>query len=252
MPELTIEILALLITVAFLAGYIDAIAGGGGLLTIPTLMFAGLSPIQAIATNKLQACFGSFSASRFYVRAGLVSPKSMRWAIFIAAISAAAGAFAIQWVATDTLLVVMPFVFIAVALFLISVPTVGKTTQPAFVSARTMNQTAVPVVSFYDGFLGPGTGTFFTLSYAQLRGLDLVTATAHGKVLNFTTNIISVLIFFMAGHIVLVVGLSMAVAQIVGAHLGAAAAIQRGVGFIRGLTVIICLTMSISLLLRAL
>lgn len=252
MFEFSIEILLLLMLVAFLSGYIDAIAGGGGLLTIPTLMFAGLTPIQAIATNKLQACFGSFSASRFYIRAGLVAPKAMRWSIVVAAVSAAVGAFAIQWIAADVLLLVMPFVFIAVALFLMAVPNVGKTARPATVSERTLNQTAVPAVSFYDGFLGPGTGTFFTLSYAQLRGLDLVKATAHAKVLNFTTNIVSLLIFLVAGHMVLVVGLSMAVAQVIGARLGAAAAIRRGVGFIRGLTVIVCIAMSLSLLLRAL
>lgn len=252
MFEFSFEILLLLMVVAFLSGYIDAIAGGGGLLTIPTLMFAGLTPIQAIATNKLQACFGSFSASRFYVRAGLVEPKKMRWAIVVAALSAAGGAFAIQWVAADLLLLVMPFVFMAVAVFLLAVPSVGKVTRAATISERTMNQTAVPAVSFYDGFLGPGTGTFFTLSYAQLRGLDLVKATAHAKVLNFTTNIVSLLIFLVAGHMVLVVGLTMAVAQVIGARLGAAAAIKQGVGFIRGLTVLVCITMSISLLVRAL
>ena len=94
--DLTIELLALLGLIAVVAGFIDAIAGGGGLLTIPALLFTGITPVQAIATNKLQACFGSFTATRFFIKQKLVSPKKQVWGILAAAMGAAIGAMAIQ------------------------------------------------------------------------------------------------------------------------------------------------------------
>lgn len=250
MAELAVEWLVVLALVAMLAGFIDAIAGGGGLLTIPALLLAGLNPVQALATNKLQASFGSFTATRFFVRAGLVKPWAERWAVLATGIGAALGALAIQWFDTTLLMQAMPFALMAIALYLLLARNVGRSVSEPRLTNAAFNSSAVPAVGFYDGFFGPGTGTFFTLSYCQLRGLNMVQATAHAKLLNFTTNIVSLTVFILSGQIVWLVGLSMAVGQAIGARLGAATALKQGVGFIRLMTVAVCVAISISLLLK--
>ncbi len=250
MPELSVDVLLLLALVACAAGFIDAIAGGGGLLTIPALLVAGLNPVQAIATNKLQACFGSFTATRFFIREGLVSPWQQRWSVIATGLAAAAGALALQWFDSALLVAVMPYALIIIALYLLLARKVGEQETTARLTGRQFNASAVPAVGFYDGFFGPGTGTFFTLGYCQLRGMNMLQATAHAKLLNFTTNIVSLLIFILSGQIAWVVGLSMALGQALGARLGAATAVRRGVVFVRLMTVAVCIAMSISLLLK--
>lgn len=248
--EITLEILALLAIVAMAAGFIDAIAGGGGLLTIPALLFAGLNPVQAIATNKLQACFGSFTATRFFVKEGLVSPLQQKWAIVATAIGALIGAIAIQQFASDLLIQIMPFALMLIAVYLLVARNFGQGSGQKKLSEPAFNSTVATGVGIYDGFFGPGTGTFFSVGYSKLRGMDLVQATAHAKLLNFTTNIVSLLVFIISGQILWQVGLAMAAGQALGARLGAAAAMKQGVDFIRYMTVAVCIAMSISLLFK--
>lgn len=251
MLEFSLEILLILSAVALLAGFIDAIAGGGGLLTIPALMLVGINPVQAIATNKLQACFGSFTATRFFIKAGLVKPHEKWPSIVMVGLGAAAGALLIQWFDTDLLMVIMPYALIIIAFYLLLARNYGKSSHKPKLSKAVFNSTAIPAVGLYDGFFGPGTGTFFTLGYCQLRGKNMLDATAHAKLMNFTTNIVSLTVFVLSGQIVWVVGLSMAVGQAIGARLGAATALKQGAGFIRLMTVVICVAISVSLLLRS-
>ena len=251
MLEFSWEILALLAAVAMAAGFIDAVAGGGGLLTIPALLFAGVPPVQAIATNKLQACFGSFTATRFFVREKLVSPKEQKWAIVATAVGAVIGAIAIQLFDSALLVQVMPYGLIAIAVYLLLARNFGKTSGKETLKPVPFNATVATGVGVYDGFFGPGTGTFFSLGYGKLRGMNLIEATAHAKLLNFTTNIVSLVVFILSGQILFQVGFAMAAGQALGARLGAAAAVKQGVDFIRYMTVFVCIAMSISLLLKS-
>lgn len=250
MPEFSVDLLLLLSMVAFAAGFVDAIAGGGGLLTIPALLFAGLNPVQAISTNKLQASFGSFTASRYFIKQGLVQPKEQWFSLLMVALGAGLGSLAIQYLSSDLLLKVLPYLLILIAIYLFFGHNFGKhQTQPK-VTDRTLSSTLVPSVGFYDGFFGPGTGTFLTLGYCQLGGRNFLQATAQAKLLNFATNLVSLLVFLLSGQIVWAVGLSMAVGQTIGARFGAATALKRGVVFIRLITVIVCVVMSVSLLTK--
>ncbi|ASP37576.1 hypothetical protein CHH28_02310 [Bacterioplanes sanyensis] len=248
--ELALDVLLLLSLVALVAGFIDAVAGGGGLLTIPALMLAGVPPVSALATNKLQACFGSFSATRFFVRAGLVSVRQQWPAILCAAVGAAIGAWAIQQINSDWLMTAMPIALMLIAVYLILAPQAGTEDQTPRMSKRAFNATVVSGVGLYDGAFGPGTGTFFTLGHTAARGLSLVNATAHAKLLNFTTNIVSLMVFIAGGHILWTVGLCMAVGQALGARIGAATAMKQGAGFIRWMTVAVCIAISVSLLFK--
>lgn len=248
--EFTLDILLLLAGVALIAGFIDAIAGGGGLLTIPALLFAGISPVQAIATNKLQACFGSFTATRFFIRENMVSPRQQKWAIIATAIGAMVGAIAIQLFDSNLLVMAMPYGLIAIAVYLVFAKNQGQSQAKAKLNEPQFNATVATGVGFYDGFFGPGTGTFFTLGYNKLRGMSLVHATAHAKLLNFTTNIFSLVIFIFSGQLLWKVGLAMALGQIIGARIGAATVVKKGNDFVRLMTIAVCIAMSISLLVK--
>lgn len=248
--ELSSEIFVLLFLVATAAGFIDAIAGGGGLLTIPALLFTGISPVQAIATNKLQACFGSFTATRFYIKQKLVNPKHQIGGIIAASIGAIIGAMAIQSFNSELLIAILPFALMVIAVYLLLTRSLNQITHISKLKKNTFNATFITSVGFYDGFFGPGTGTFFTLSYCKMQAMNLIKATAHAKLMNFTTNIVSLLIFILSDQIIWQLGLAMAVGQIIGARLGAATAIKQGADFIRYMTVIVCIGMSISLLLK--
>lgn len=248
--EFSLELLALLTLVAFAAGFIDAIAGGGGLLTIPALLFAGVSPVQAIATNKLQACFGSFTATRFFIKQQLVSPHQQKWAVIAAALGAILGAIAIQLFDSEILVTALPYGLILIALYLLLAKNFGQGEAKEKMSEPSFNGLFVSGIGFYDGFFGPGTGTFYTLSYCKMRALNLIQATAHAKLMNFTTNIISLWVFILSDQIIWLVGLTMALGQIMGARLGAATVIKQGTNFIRYMTVAVCIAMSISLLIQ--
>lgn len=248
--DLSFELLAILSVVAIAAGFIDAIAGGGGLLTIPALLFTGMPPVQAIATNKLQACFGSFTATRYFIKKNLVIPKQQIGAIVAASIGAIIGAVAIQLFDSSLLITLLPFALILIAVYLVMAKNFGQSSDKPKLSKKKFNASFITGIGFYDGFFGPGTGTFFTLSYCKMRALNLIQATAHAKLMNFTTNIISLFIFILSDQVLWQVGLAMALGQIIGARIGAATAIKQGTDFIRYMTVAVCIAMSISLLLK--
>jgi hypothetical protein len=248
--DISFELLGILSLVAVIAGFIDAIAGGGGLLTIPALLFSGISPVQAIATNKLQACFGSFTATRFFIKQNLVSPNKQKWGVLAASIGAILGAIAIQLFDSSLLIAALPYALILIALYLLLAKNFGEGNGEEKMPAKKFNASFISGIGFYDGFFGPGTGTFFTLSYCKMRALDLIQATAHAKLMNFTTNIISLLVFMISDQIIWQIGLAMAIGQIIGTRLGAATVVKQGTHFVRYMTVAVCIAMSISLLLK--
>ncbi|HDM8153805.1 TSUP family transporter [Vibrio harveyi] len=246
--EVTFEILIALFFVASAAGFIDAMAGGGGLLTLPALLAAGLSPTQALATNKLQSSFGSFSASWYFVRNGIVSLKEMRLAILCTFIGSAIGAEAVQFIDAGVLTSLIPVLLIAISLyFLLSSASKAAEGEPKLSEAMF----ALCVgggVGFYDGFFGPGTGSIFALCFVALGHFSLVDATARTKILNFTSNIAALLFFILAGLPVWEIGLTMAVGGFIGAQLGAKVVVTKGQKWIRPLVITMSMLMATKLL----
>ncbi|MBE4303123.1 TSUP family transporter, partial [Vibrio parahaemolyticus] len=157
--ELTLEVLTALFLVASVAGFIDAMAGGGGLLTLPALLAAGLSPTQALATNKLQSSFGSFSASWYFVRNGIVSLKEIRFAILCTFIGAAIGAEAVQFIDASVLTSLIPVLLIAISLYFLLAPSTRKIDGEPKLAEAMFALCIGGGVGFYDGFFGPGTGS---------------------------------------------------------------------------------------------
>lgn len=246
--ELSLEILSLLFLVATLAGFIDAMAGGGGLLTLPALLAAGVPPTQALATNKLQSSFGSFSATWYFVRNGIVSIKEMRLAIACTFIGSAVGAESVQHIDAGVLTSLIPILLVAISLYFLLMPKTREQQGQAKISEAMFAFCVGGGVGFYDGFFGPGTGSIFTVCFVALAHFSLVEATARTKVLNFTSNIAALLFFILAGLPVWELGLVMAVGGFIGAQLGARVVVTKGQKWIRPLVIVMSMLMAAKLL----
>lgn len=241
--------LALLTSAATVAGFIDAIAGGGGLITLPALLLAGLPPAQAIATNKLQGTFGVAAASYRYWRAGQIGIAHLRTAILATAAGAAAGALAVTQIDAAFLKPVMPWALVAAAIYFALAPYLRDHSPRAGLSPLAFALAAAGPVGLYDGFFGPGAGSLYTLAFVVLAGAGLLAATAQAKVLNFTSNIVSLGVFVVAGQVDFAVGLPMAAGQAAGAWLGSHIALRHGTTIIRPLLVITTGAAALKLLL---
>jgi len=249
MVEVPLDTLMLLVAVAGLAGMIDAIAGGGGLLALPAILWAGLPPVQALATNKLQGSFGTLTASYNFIRRGEIDLRRLRTPILMTFIGSASGTLAVQRLGSDLLNQIVPALLIAFALYFLFSPRIGDQDAHHRISHGLFGLLIGFSLGFYDGFFGPGTGSFFAAAFVLLLGYNLRRATAGTKVLNFTSNIASLIFFSLAGQVVWQVGLPMGLAQMAGAWIGSHLVIRHGTRLIRPLLVIVSLAISIKLLL---
>jgi len=238
---------AILFAVAVTAGLIDSIAGGGGLLCVPALLAAGFSPAQTLATNKFQGMFGTFSATLHYLRAGEATLAPLLPAVVTVFAASGAGTLVVQGLDARFLNKLLPFLLVGVAVWVLLSPRIGDADRHARIGRKAFALTCAPLVGFYDGFFGPGAGSFFTVGLVELLGLNLRRATAETKVLNFTSNAASVLFFLAGGKVVWSVGLVMAVGQFIGARIGARAVIRKGSGLVRPCLVAVSLALTIKL-----
>jgi len=247
--ELAPEVLLLLAVAGFVAGFIDSIAGGGGLITVPALLLAGLSPVEALGTNKLQSVFGSGSATYAYGAAGLVDVKRQLPSAALAFLGSIAGAVLATILPGDWLRAVLPAMLVVIALYFAFKPDMSDVDRAQRISPFLFGVTIVPLIGFYDGLFGPGTGSFFMLAFVALAGYGVLKATAHTKLLNFASNVGSLLFFSAAGVVVWKVGLVMGAAQFLGARLGARLAMKNGARLIKPLLVATCVVLAIRLLI---
>lgn len=247
MFELTPEIIALLGVASVIAGFIDAIAGGGGLISLPALLSVGLNPVAAIATNKVQGSVGTASALWNFWRKGRVDFRLIRWPLVLVAVGAGLGAFAVTLVDTRWLMILLPVLLVGIALYFLLGPKAADEDAHARLTPLAYAFVAGGI-GFYDGFFGPGTGSFFALSLVMLLGMGLTRATAHTKALNLMSNVVGIVVLAVGGHIVWVLAGIMAVGQFIGGRLGSHAAMRFGPRLIRPLLVVISLAMTARLL----
>jgi hypothetical protein len=243
------EVIAALVLAAAGAGFIDAIAGGGGLITLPSLLLAGLAPVEALATNKLQGTFGVAAASRMFLRAGQIEPRALLLPVIATFVGAALGALSVQFQDPSRLRAIIPLLLIAVSIYFACGIRLHETQAPASPLPTRPVAAIGAAVGFYDGFFGPGAGSFYLLGLTLLAALPLLQATANTKVLNFASNLAALTVFVLTGEVNYVVGLAMAAGQYAGASLGARAALRSGVSLIRPLVVAVSLAIAIKLLI---
>jgi uncharacterized protein len=244
------EHVLMLLAAALTAGWVDAVVGGGGLIQLPALLL--LNPGQpvatALATNKLGSIAGTVSASIAYARKAKPDVRVAVPAGVLAVCCSAAGALCASAISSDVLKPVIMVVLLAVAAIVVLKPDLGR--APRLV-LRTRRRVAAAVlvpgvaIAFYDGLVGPGTGTFLVIAFTMLLGIDFVDASATSKIINAGTNFGALIVFAAQGHVLWAIGLSMGVCNAVGAQLGAHMAISRGTGFVR--VVLLCVVAALVL-----
>jgi len=245
MEELSFATYIILFLTGALAGFVDSIAGGGGIVTVPVLLSIGIPPHLALGTNKLQSSFGSLTAAVNYTRKGLVDPRKMMLAICCTIIGAVTGTLTIQQISTEFLRHAIPIFLAAILVYSIFSPSFGESDRSAKINRSLFHLSGGFILGFYDGFFGPGAGSFWTIGFVILLGYNLKTATAHTKVTNFTSNFSSLAVFLIAGKVLFLAGLVMGCGQICGAAIGSRLVIRNGIRFIR---VIFLLVVSLTIL----
>ena len=250
--ELGVEIYLALFAVAAVAGWVDVIAGGGGLLTIPAMMLAGLPPAAAIATNKVQGSFGTFIASLYFMRKRAVDLSRIKWPLVMTFAGSVAGSWAMLQIDARVLAWILPPLLAAVGLYFLLNPNIDDLARKQKMPWLAFAISIAPLLGFYDGFFGPGTGSLMALALVWCCGCGLTAATAHAKLLNFTSNLSSLLYFVLFGDIVWAVGAVMVAGQMIGAFTGARMVLQKGAALIRPVVVTACFVMAAGLAVKAL
>jgi uncharacterized membrane protein YfcA len=241
-------ILLALVGVGMLAGFVDAIAGGGGMIALPALLSVGLPPVAALATNKLQGSIGTAMAALTFWRRGYVSLRALLPAVLLTFAGSLSGALVVRQLDVSLLEVAVPVALIGLALYFLFAPNLSDADK----AARLPFGPFVPVmgfaIGFYDGVFGPGTGSFLTIGFVMLFGLGLTRASGNTKVLNLTSNLAALAIFIPAGDVVWPAAIAMAVGQVVGGYIGARTSIRYGARVIRPVVVVVSIALALRLL----
>lgn len=249
--DLTFLTALLLFLAAFTAGFVDSVAGGGGLITVPVLLGIGLPPQMALGTNKFQSSFGSFSSMANYAGNGHIPWNGGVLTGVISTLSGAAlGAFIVQRVDSRWLSLTIPWLLVLIFIYLLFKPDLGVSDHLPHLKPVPMFALCGLVLGFYDGFFGPGTGNFWALALVMLGGMNLVKATAHTKLMNFTSNIVSLLLFLWGGNIRFDIGLIMGAGQFTGGLAGSGMVMKKGVRFIRPVFMTVVLVMVLYLMAK--
>jgi hypothetical protein len=241
MPEA--EVVLLLCAAALVAGWVDAIAGGGGLIQLPALLVLvpGASPAQVLATNKLSSVFGTAVASSVYVRR--VSPD-LRTALPMAGaavLGSAAGAACSFLLPKSLFRPLVLVLLVLVGLYTVRRPGLGEVQNLRHTGARHLTTALVAAlgIGFYDGIFGPGTGSFLTFALVVLMGYSFVQASAKARIVNLATNIGALAVFVPQGAPMYRLGLAMAACNVLGGRLGAVTAVSRGSAFVRAVFLVV-------------
>lgn len=242
--DIGIDLLAILFCVGFVASFIDAIAGGGGLITIPALLMTGMPPAMALGTNKLQAVGGALSASFYFLRKRAVNLRDIWFILIWVFLGSALGTLLIQSIDVAIFKKILPFLILAIGLYFLFTPKLGDEDRKQRLSYLLFGLLVSPFLGFYDGFFGPGAGSIMSLACVTLLGFNLQKATAHAKVINFTSNFAAFIFFLFGGQILWKVGLVMMTGSILGANLGAKMVMTKGKTLIRPMVVIISFMMT--------
>jgi len=241
-------VFAALFATGLAAGFVDSIAGGGGLITLPVFLSLGISPQHALGTNKLQATFGSGSAAFHFAKAGLVDIRACKLGILCTGIGALLGTRLVQNIDPGFLRATIPWLLMAIALYTLFQPKLGLEDIHSRMRPNVFHIVFGLLIGFYDGFLGPGTGTFWATAYMLGLGFNITKATAYTKFMNLASNIASVSLFLLGDQVLLLAGITMGVGQVVGARLGSKAVITKGARVVRPVFIVVVLAVTGKLL----
>ena len=232
-----------LFSIAVVAGFIDTLAGGGGLITMPALLVSGVPPLATLGTNKLQGSMGTAMSTYMMLKNKRVHWHDIKYLMLFSFIGATLGAIVVQLINVDALTSVIPLVLLFIIIYFIISPKSHNVEHKAKISKFKYQYIVIPSIACYDGMFGPGTGSFFSLAGVSLRGHGFIDATAIAKGLNFSSNIASLVVFLLAGQVVWLVGITMMFGQAIGAWLGSHCLLRINPAYLRTVVVVMCLGM---------
>ena len=239
------EILTFLFIVGMVAGFLDTLVGGGGLLAVPALLLSGIPPIYVLGTNKFQGSMGTGIATLLLFRKKKLEWNTIKYLMLASFIGSVIGGAIVQFIDTKVLSFVIPIVLVFIAIYFIISPK-PKVGPQNSVSNRSFDKYAVPSIGFYDGMFGPGAGSFFVMTGVMLKKLAIIQATILAKPLNFASNIAGFIVFFSFGHIAFLIGLIMMLGQLIGSFCGTHYLVKANPRVLR-LTIVV---MSLAMLIR--
>lgn len=230
-----------------IAGLIDSIAGGGALITVPFLLGLGVPPQYALGTNKLQGSFGSASAMFHFIKAGTVNLRDARPGVIWTILGAILGSYTVQQIDPGFLKRIIPYLLLAILCYTTFTPKLGAEEVHPRLPRLWFYFIFGMLLGFYDGFLGPGAGSFWVISIMLCLGFDMRKGTGYTKLFNFVSNIVALMVFIWGGHVLLWVGLTMGAGQAAGARVGAGLVIKKGTSFVRPIFICSVLTVTAKL-----
>ncbi|WP_445489332.1 sulfite exporter TauE/SafE family protein [Niallia sp. 03133] len=240
MEEIHIGMLLFLIIAGFTAAFIDSVVGGGGLISLPALLFTGLPPQIALGTNKLASTMGSLTSSISFIRHGKINKSLMVKLLPLSIIGSAIGVYVVQKIPSDKLKPLILVILIVVTIYTLTKKEWGLTStfNGMTIKKAIFAVGIVTLIGFYDGFLGGGTGSFFLFAFL-LMGFDFVESAGNAKILNFGSNITALVVFFYYDSVYYQYGIPMGIAMIAGALIGSKVAIKKGSSYVKILFVLV-------------
>lgn len=232
--------LTFLLITGFLASFIDSVVGGGGLIAVPALLFAGFPPFVVLGTNKLAGTMSSLTSTLSFMRSGKIDFSLVKYLFPFSVAGAVLGSYTVRQIPSEFMKPMVIALLIGVTIYTLLKKDWGEISTYRGIKKRTFVLSIVIsfAIGFYDGFFGPGTGSFLIFSFLML-GFDFVTAAGNSKVLNFGSNVASLITFMLLGNVNYQYGIPMGLAMIAGALLGSRVAIRKGAGYIRPLFIIV-------------
>ncbi|WP_409177341.1 sulfite exporter TauE/SafE family protein [Brevibacillus fortis] len=247
--EMDLSTIVLLAVFGFVAAFIDSTVGGGGLISLPALLGLGMPPYLALGTNKLAGTISSATSSYTFIKNGKFDKKLMLILFPVSLIGAYFGAKTVLFVPQEFLKILVVIMMALIFVYTLFNKRFGQDSNYKGLTKFTLG-IGIPftfLIGFYDGFFGPGTGSFFVFLMVLLFGYDFVIAAGNGRILNLASNISALFVFTMEGKVVFMTGLIMGIAMLLGANLGAKMAIKTGVRYVRPLFLVVSITLIVKM-----
>ena len=236
------EILTFLFIIGMVAGFLDTLVGGGGLLAVPALLLSGIPPIYVLGTNKFQGSMGTGIATFLLFRKKKLNWEAIKYLMLLSFIGSVVGGVIVQFIDTEFLSLAIPIVLLVIAVYFIISPKPDERVKNSKPN-KIFEKYVVPSVGFYDGMFGPGAGSFFVMTGVMFKKLEIIQATILAKPLNFASNIAGFIVFYSFGHIAFMIGLIMMLGQLIGSFVGTHYLLKANPKVIRLLIVVMSLLM---------
>lgn len=238
----------------FLASFVDSIAGGGGLISMPVLLISGLPAHLALGTNKFASSCGSFTSAYRYYKSGKTNVALLKKLLPFTILGCILGVKCVLSISDEFLNFLVFIMILAVTIYTYTKKDLGKEDKFEELTDKNIKSGMLMafLLGFYDGFFGPGTGTFLTFALIKIYGFDFLHASANTKILNFTSNFIALILFIFSGQILYTVAIPFAISMIIGGYIGAKLAIKKGSTVIKPIFLVMAFGVAIKLIYQSL